>query len=327
VFSEHGERFGAAGGGSVPAERGGVTVDLEVAQSSFSLTFAPPVGERFRTGVLYTAPVTLSQDPAQFTASGFARGCSARSTFLFHQLELDGSGVPLRLDATFEQTCVDARSEHPLRGRLSYRATTPTGPHAEAWARAATDLHARLGRAPTLDERYPEAERLLSPSPIRTRWRFLGGESGLALLGPATGPERSAGDGRGRVQPYRSGVIAWSPRTGAHEVRGAIHGTWARLGGVRSALGYPTSDEFDTADARGRWNGFEHGFVHWSPRTGAHEVRGAIHARWLPLGAERGRLGYPVSDEYDVPGGRASDFERGRITWTRATGAVAVTSR
>jgi uncharacterized protein with LGFP repeats len=62
--------------------------------------------------------------------------------------------------------------------------------------------------------------------------------------------------------------------------------------------------------------------VYWTPATGAHEVHGAILARWAALGWERSYLGYPVGDEYDLPGGRRSDFERGSVTWDAATGAV-----
>jgi uncharacterized protein with LGFP repeats len=40
------------------------------------------------------------------------------------------------------------------------------------------------------------------------------------------------------------------------------------------------------------------------------------------MGWERSELGYPVTDEHDIPGGRASRFERGEITWTPKGGAV-----
>ena len=39
----------------------------------------------------------------------------------------------------------------------------------------------------------------------------------------------------------------------------------------------------------------------------------------LWLGWEAGALGYPVSDEYDAPGGKRSDFQHGSITWSAAT--------
>lgn len=38
------------------------------------------------------------------------------------------------------------------------------------------------------------------------------------------------------------------------------------------------------------------------------------------LGGSRSGLGLPVSDEYDIPGGRCSDFEGGRIEWSERDG-------
>jgi uncharacterized protein with LGFP repeats len=93
---------------------------------------------------------------------------------------------------------------------------------------------------------------------------------------------------------------------------------------VRGPLGYPVSDERVSGDAVGRYNLFRYGSVYWSPAVGAHEVRGLIRGKWTALGAERGRLGYPISDEFAVPGGRRSNFQRGSITFVFATGALVV---
>ena len=62
--------------------------------------------------------------------------------------------------------------------------------------------------------------------------------------------------------------------------------------------------------------------MHWTPRTGAHEVHGLIRDRWAALGWETSYLGYPTSDEFAVAGGRRVNFERGHITFTSATGQV-----
>ncbi len=113
-----------------------------------------------------------------------------------------------------------------------------------------------------------------------------------------------ASDGTGRYVSYVGGVIYWSPGTGAREVHGAILDRWHALGGVRSALGYPSSDEQVLGDGPGRWSAFSGGRIYWSPGTGAHEVRGAILERYRALGGTRGQLGYPVSDELTTPNGR-----------------------
>jgi len=135
--------------------------------------------------------------------------------------------------------------------------------------------------------------------------------------------EMDMGDGRGRARDYENGSVYWTPQTGAHEVHGAIRVKWAQLGGHRSFLGYPVTDETGTPDGRGRFNHFEHGSVYWTPQTGAHEVHGAIRDLSAHMGWETSKLGYPVSDEMNMPGGRLSRFEGGHIDWTPAGGPKA----
>lgn len=137
----------------------------------------------------------------------------------------------------------------------------------------------------------------------------------------------------GRVAPGRyndfagsGGSIYWSPTTGAHAVWGSIRQQWLALGGETGVLGYPLTDELGTPDGTGRYNHFAgNGSVYWTPATGAHAVYGQIRERWAALGWETGPLGYPVSDELGVPGGRRNEFSRGGlIDWSPSTGAHAV---
>ena len=60
---------------------------------------------------------------------------------------------------------------------------------------------------------------------------------------------------------------------------------------------------------------------------GAHAtlIRTCIRDAWADAGWEAGALGYPISDEYAVTGGRRSDFEHGSITWTADTDTSAIT--
>jgi uncharacterized protein with LGFP repeats len=84
------------------------------------------------------------------------------------------------------------------------------------------------------------------------------------------------------------------------------------------------SAEMDEGDGRGRSRDYEHGSIYWTPQTGAHEVHGAIRDLWASMGFERSKLGYPVSDEMDMPGGRLSRFEHGEIRWTPTGGPKAI---
>jgi len=162
---------------------------------------------------------------------------------------------------------------------------------------------------------------------ILTHYLTLGGPAGRAGL-PST-DELPTPDGVGRFNHFigsGGASIYWTPATGAQEVQGLIRTLWAGSGWERGPLGYPTTDETTTPDQLGRYNHFtgSAGSIYWTPGTGAHEVHGAIAARWAALGWERSPLGYPTSNEYTVTGGRASAFAHGTITWNAATGATGV---
>ena len=160
---------------------------------------------------------------------------------------------------------------------------------------------------------------------IRDQWSRKGWETGV--LGYPTTDELPTPDRVGRFNHFQRGSIYWTPGTGAHEVTGAIRENWASKGWEGSALGYPTSGELATPDRVGRFSRFQGGAIYWAPTTGAQSVVGPIHEEWLARGAEAGELGYPISESRAVPGGQAVDFQRGTITRTTTTGALAVTPR
>ena len=158
---------------------------------------------------------------------------------------------------------------------------------------------------------------------IRTKWAALGWERGP--LGYPTTDENAAPDKVGRYNHF-SGAggasIYWSPKTGAHSIQGAIRTKWAALGWEKGPLGYPITDEKGSPDKVGRYNHFSGSSgnsIYWSPKTGAHWIKGAIRTRWASLGWERSRLGYPTSDEFWVSVGRATNFQHSRLTWNSKT--------
>src|SRR5664280_334435 len=159
----------------------------------------------------------------------------------------------------------------------------------------------------------------LTAGPIADKYASLGG--GNSVLGVPTGSQFATADG-GLGQHFASGSIYWSSATGAHEVHGAIRQLWQQLGWERGLLGYPLTDESAAGRDDGRFNQFQGGSIYWSSATGAHEVHGAIRDFWVASGRETGPLGLPTSNEYDVPGGRQSDFQNGSLTWLSATGTI-----
>ena len=100
---------------------------------------------------------------------------------------------------------------------------------------------------------------------IRDSWSARGWERGP--LGYPTTDENRTPTKPGAYNHFEQGSIYWSPTTGAWEVRGAIRAKWAELGWENSRLGFPTSDEYATAD--GRRSNFQNGFITWSAGTGA----------------------------------------------------------
>lgn len=156
---------------------------------------------------------------------------------------------------------------------------------------------------------------------IRAQWESTGWE-----LGPHGFPrtsEQTTPNGRGRYNDFENGGIYWLPGSdGAKSVYGMIYRKWADYGWENGLLGFPLTSELSTPDLSGRFNHFEGGSIYWTPSLGAHEVHGAIRDRWASLGWERSYLGYPTSDEFDIAGGRRSNFEHGFVTWNASNGAV-----
>ncbi|WP_432549034.1 N-acetylmuramoyl-L-alanine amidase [Kineococcus arenarius] len=155
-------------------------------------------------------------------------------------------------------------------------------------------------------------------SAVDTAYAQLGGAGSLGSPTSAEGPARDGG----RYRHYQVGSIYSHPSAGTHAVLGLIRDKYASLGWENSFLGYPLTDE--VALPGGAFTHFQGGSIYFSPRTGARVVLGAIRDKWAALGWETGRLGYPASDEYDVPGGRRSDFTGGSITWRASDGRLTV---
>ncbi|NKQ55259.1 PKD domain-containing protein [Amycolatopsis sp. K13G38] len=150
---------------------------------------------------------------------------------------------------------------------------------------------------------------------IRQKWEQLNWEKGP--LGYPVTDELTTPDGVGRYNHFdKASSIYWTPANGAHGVWGAIRQVWQQLGWETGPMGYPVTDELTTPDGVGRYNHFDKASsIYWTPGTGAHEVYGAIRARWAALGWERSYLGYPRSGEFTFDGGRRNDFVYGFIQW------------
>ncbi len=97
---------------------------------------------------------------------------------------------------------------------------------------------------------------------------------------------------------------AWTPLTARH----------VALGEQASVLGSTVGGEFGVKGA-GRAQRYERGRISWASPYGAVETVAQIANLYVALGAEAGILGFPMRPPQIVGPGRASSFERGRISW------------
>lgn len=126
---------------------------------------------------------------------------------------------------------------------------------------------------------------------------------------------------------------------GGRWVKGQIEVTYFALGGPtpQKLWGRTLTDELNDR-AGGKFQQFENqSSIYWNPNVdggNAHQVGGAIEAKWGTVGWETGPLRYPVSDERRVSqggdpilgwgaqvAGAWNDFQGGKVMWTPQTGA------
>ncbi|MGW8535595.1 alpha/beta hydrolase-fold protein [Rhodococcus qingshengii] len=146
---------------------------------------------------------------------------------------------------------------------------------------------------------------------ILAEWSAQGWEGGP--LGYPTADEIATPGKPGKVQGFEIGAM-YSSANGTHAVLGMIMGKYGELGWENGWLGFPKSNEVPIKD-NGRFTEFEGGNIYWSPGTGAWSVEnGPLFDGWKSVGYEGGRLGFPISDKFDIPGGVQQNFQLGYIT-------------
>ncbi len=107
----------------------------------------------------------------------------------------------------------------------------------------------------------------------------------------------------------------------AFEVHGAILTKYLATGAV-DAWGFPVSNESDILKGTtsiGRISEFEKCSIYWSGASGAHEVHGDIRDKYRNLSGPLSPLGFPLSDEANIPNiqapARFNSFQNGSILW------------
>jgi hypothetical protein len=167
--------------------------------------------------------------------------------------------------------------------------------------------------------------RPLSTTPIM--FKYYNEDWWRNLLGSPIGPEeiQTGTTTPSRHRRFANGAAFSSARTTT--VYNVLDPLFPKYSASFGRWVQPTTDSLFLPDGKGRCTTTETGVaIYWSPTTGAHMVYGAILGRWRTLDHERGWLGYPISDEKDVPGQpgmRRSEFQHGNIDHTPERGAWA----
>lgn len=132
----------------------------------------------------------------------------------------------------------------------------------------------------------------------------------------------------GFYQRFEHGSIYWNSKTGAFEVHGGIEGRYTKIGHEASFLGYPLSDTIDLGEGC-CFSDFEGGAIYFNPLFGAYVLRGSPLAKWRQSGAEKGVMGYPVSDTETLEDGigQYQHFQSGDIYYHPDIGAFEVRGR
>ncbi|MFT3980147.1 MAG: hypothetical protein QM687_06720 [Ferruginibacter sp.] len=150
-----------------------------------------------------------------------------------------------------------------------------------------------------------------------------------SYLGLPTAPAKSIANGYEQV--FQSGRMYYkNGATNAHEVHGAILTKFLSSGSTAS-WGFPVSNESDVkrnSTVIGKYSDFESCTIYWSGATGAFEVHGDIRQKYRDINGPLGSLGFPTSDEGNIPGAsgaaRYNTFQEGSILWFGSAGNMYV---
>ncbi len=160
----------------------------------------------------------------------------------------------------------------------------------------------------------PQTGAWESKGTIRTAWAKLGYQSGAA--GYPTGPESYDPPSNSWYQTYQNGIIAGKDSTGFWFTNSNIYSRWSQLGGPNSGLGMPVESIVGNNTSVSH-QGFQNGYIIYSPVFGAWESKGAIRDYWAKIGFQSGVAGYPTGPEtYDANTQTWSQtYQNGTITY------------
>jgi hypothetical protein len=240
--------------------------------------------------------------PAYDAATGAYLHPREHGLIMYH----DSMGVAFEMHGAIHEFYLSYNDKAELGYLVSDEgiATNPGGSK-NVFSRGALYWSPATGTVPVLGQIFLEYEQF--------------GESSHAIgfpVGPAT---PIAG---GLEQEFQGGrMYLRDGATDAHEVHGAILAKFLGTGGTVQ-WGFPITHESDVlkdGTSVGRFSEFESTTIYWTPTVGAFEVHGDIRRKYQEVGGPGGELGFPISDEGDIPSvagpGKYNCFQNGSLLW------------
>jgi hypothetical protein len=243
-------------------------------------------------------------------ATGAHQQTYEHGTIMFH----DSVGAAFEMHGAIDQF-VRGYAQKSALGYLvtDETNTTRAGGRKSVFSRGAIYWSGGTGGIPVVGQLYIDYERLRESAGI-----------GFPIKVAAPVPGGLEQEFQGARMYHRQGA----PK--AFEVHGDILAKYLALGGP-TRCGFPVSDESDIRNGTaviGKLSEFESCTIYWSGGTGAWEVHGDIRQKYLDMGGPLGDLGFPISDEGDIPNlagiGRYGCFQQGSLLWYGAASSMIV---
>ncbi len=154
-----------------------------------------------------------------------------------------------------------------------------------------------LGNQPAnMDARFTATEQIIMASSDKTLVGYTGGVIDHAIASPSNGNRL---DGAGYFLPGKinNSFFYYSNKTKVTSANwGPVRDEFIKAGYEFGELGWPEMNETLLPDRVGFFQKFDHGYIYWSPKYGAHVVPNRVFGAWAATGWEKGQLGYPIAD-------------------------------
>ena len=151
---------------------------------------------------------------------------------------------------------------------------------------------------------------------IRDRYLELGGESGK--LGEPL--DKQYCKNNSCFQQFENGFIIGKDSTGYWESLGKVRTRYSQLGYESGKLGYPVGPFISNKDGGGSQE-YERGYLTGIDKTGYWESWGSVRSRYIKLGLNESKLGYPTGPEfYTVQSAVFQPYQKGYIIGNGKTG-------